>query len=111
MGCCQLLQCPLVQPTANLAVRDGADDLHRPAIGREAVRVKLFGCTMASERFSQELQGCLLASSLCDVAFEDFALGTDGPPEVVLDAVDPDKNLVRMSVPMSKMPQLERDLV
>ena len=93
----------IVQPAADLALVDCADSLQGRAVGCEPVSDDRFHKTVSTQRFSQELQCCLLVQTLRHEAFEHLSLVINGAPEAMLKPVDLDENFVEVPPPVTEM--------
>ena len=65
---------------------------------------------MALHHFLEELQCCGLVAGLVGEGFQDFALVIDGPPQIVLFAVDLHEDLVEVPAPMGMGPHAVNEL-
>lgn len=73
-------------------------------VGAQPVGDELFRPTVATNQFPEKLQRCLAITDLRHDGFEHLALVFDGAPEIVLDAIDLHKGLVKVPLSLGTRP-------
>ena len=102
-----ILRSVIEMPTDLLAVMH-SNLFHCRAIGPKSVSDHRFRCSVSLHGFLQKPKRGRLIPGFGDVAFQHFALVIDGAPEIMLDAIDLYKDLIKMPLPLGMLAHVRR---
>ena len=100
----------IVRPAVGFLLVTDTEFTEGSPVRSQAISHYLLGVTVPLQRFLQEFQRGLLVPTLRHETLENLALVIDGPPKVVLLAMDLHKDLVQMPTPMARSHPLDTPL-